>query len=96
MNIDIDIQSLSPDEFQKYKLVDIREPNECDAYPPISNKVDFIPLSVIQTKLDYFNKDHAYLIYCAKGGRSHYLAEILNDQGVKALSINNGIDSLNY
>ena len=95
MNIDIDIHSLSVDEFKKYKLVDVREPEECDANPPISDKVDFIPLSEIETKLDFFNKDNAYLLYCAMGGRSHYLAEVLESKGIKALSVNNGIDSVN-
>lgn len=94
-DIDIDIHSIAPDHFRKCRLVDIREPNEIEAWPAETMNVDIVPLSQIQEKLDYFKKGEEYLLFCAKGGRSHYLAEVLNDQGFKAYSINNGIASVN-
>ena len=45
--------------------------------------------------MDSFNKNDNYLIFCAMGGRSHHLAEILSQQGYTAYSVNNGIDSVN-
>ncbi len=95
MSIDLNIHTLSPDQFKTFKSVDIREPDECTDFPPATKNIDFIPLSQIQEKMHYFQKDNSYLLVCAKGGRSHYLAEILQSQGIHALSVNNGMSSFN-
>ncbi len=95
MNIDLDIDSLSPDQFKKFQAVDIREPEECEAFAPRTKNIAFIPLSQADKKMDYFKTNHSYLLVCAKGGRSHYLAEILQSKGIHALSVNHGMASFN-
>lgn len=95
MNIDLDIHSLDPKKFQEFTAVDIREPEETESYGPDTKNIEFIPLSQLQEKIDYFTKDHNYLLVCAKGGRSHYLAEILQSRGIHALSVNNGMIAFN-
>lgn len=94
-NIDLDIHSLDPKKFTEFKAVDIREPEETLAFAPLTKNIDFIPLSQLQEKLSHFTKDNSYLLVCAKGGRSHYLAEILQSQGIHALSVNNGMAAFN-
>lgn len=94
-NIDLDIHTLKPNQFEEFKIVDIREPEECSDYAPLTEKIDFIPLSQIQERINFFNPENSYLLVCAKGGRSHYLAEILQSRGIHALSVNNGMASLN-
>ena len=64
-------------------------------YPALTKNLNLMPLSELENKLEFFKKDQAYLIFCAVGGRSHYLAQILNDRGIKALSVNNGIAAVN-
>lgn len=96
MNIDINISSLSPDEFKKYKLIDIREPGEYATLPALTKKVAYIPFSLYPSNIDQFKKDESYLIFCAMGGRSHQMAAHLNNQGIKALSIVAGIEAVNH
>lgn len=95
MDIDIDIHSLSPEEFSQCKLVDIREPNEYAHVPALTDKVDYVPFAQFPSNIGYFNPQDRYLLVCAAGGRSHYMAEALASQGIQASSINYGIASLN-
>lgn len=95
MNIDLDIHSLDPAKFKEFKAVDIREAEETENFAPLTKDIDFVPLSQIQEKMSYFEKNNSYLLVCAKGGRSHYLAEILQSQGIHALSVNNGMAAFN-
>ena len=92
--IDIDIHSLNKGDFKNYKLVDIREDNELAQWPCLI-ACPHIPLSGFPENMDKFNKDENYLIFCAMGGRSHHLAEILAHQGYTAYSVNNGIGAVN-
>jgi rhodanese-related sulfurtransferase len=93
--IDVNIGSLSPEEFKKYKLIDIREPQEYAQLPALTDQVEYIPFSQFPANADAFKKGESYLLVCAMGGRSHYMAEALEYQGIKALSVNYGISSLN-
>ena len=95
MSIDLDIRTLDPQQFKEFKAVDIREAEECSAFAPLTKNIDFIPLSQIEERISYFQKDKSYLLVCAMGGRSHYLAELLQSQGIHALSVNSGMSSFN-
>ncbi len=92
--IDIDIHSIAPEDLKKYELIDIRESEEIDEWPPLQN-CRHIPFSQFPLNKDEFNKNTSYLLFCAKGGRSHFMAEVLILEGYKALSVNNGIASVN-
>jgi len=92
--IDIDIHSLSEADLKKYKLIDIREESELLDWPCLV-ACPHVPMSGFPQNMDRFNKKDQYLIFCAKGGRSHHLAEILTGEGYKAFSVNNGITSVN-
>ena len=92
--IDIDIHTISKVDLQKYELIDIRESDEITQWPPIK-ECQQIPFSEFPHNINEFDKSKNYLIFCAKGGRSHMMAEVLNSQGINALSVNNGIASVN-
>jgi rhodanese-related sulfurtransferase len=92
--IDIDIHTIAKEDLKNYELIDIREAQEIDEWPPLV-PCRHVPLSQFPLNKDAFDKNTSYLLYCAKGGRSHYLAEILISEGYKAQSVNNGIASLN-
>jgi rhodanese-related sulfurtransferase len=95
MNIDIDINSIPPAEFKKYKLVDVREDQEL-AHDPSLIECAHVPLSKAPDNFTFFNnKEETYLIFCHMGGRSHQLADYLTSQGYKALSVNYGVGALN-
>ena len=94
MNIDIDINSITKEDFKNHELVDIREQEELDNWPSLI-ACPHVPMSQFPNNKDFFDKNKSYLLFCAKGGRSHYLADILTKEGYKAASINNGISSVN-
>lgn len=93
-NIDIDIHSLTKEDLKKYELIDIREPQEIEEWPPLRS-CRHVPFSQFPFNKAEFDKNKSYLLFCAKGGRSHYMADALTQEGYKALSVNNGIASLN-
>ena len=96
MNIDINVSSLSPAEFKTYTLVDIREPMEYMDQPALIENVEYIPFAQYPLNINQFDKNESYLLFCAAGGRSHHMAEHLNAQGFKALSVIAGIGALNH
>ncbi len=91
---DIDIDSISPEDFKKYELVDVREDEEIQEWPALAEHL-CMPSSGFPFNKDVLNKDKPYLIFCAKGGRSHHVAELLQAEGYNAVSVNNGIASVN-
>ncbi len=95
MNIDIDISTLTPQEFKQYKLVDIREPNEYATLPAATDNIAYIPFAEFPHNINQFNANDNYLLVCAMGGRSHHMAEYLNHQGINAVSVNFGINAVN-
>ncbi len=94
MAIDVDIDSLRVSDFQDYNLIDIREHEEILDYPSVL-PCPHIPFSGFPDNIHEFDKSEKYLLFCAMGGRSHYMAEALRQMGVEALSVNNGIASVN-
>jgi rhodanese-related sulfurtransferase len=92
--VDINIHSISKEDLTKYELIDIREPAEILDWPPL-RPCKQIPFSQFPANIDQFDKNKSYLLFCAKGGRSHFMAEDLLNQGFKALSVNHGIPSVN-
>ncbi|MDO8675488.1 MAG: rhodanese-like domain-containing protein [Candidatus Omnitrophota bacterium] len=93
-DIDIDIHSISPEDFKKYALVDVREDEEIREWPAQAEHL-CMPCSGFPLNKDVLSKDTSYLIFCAKGGRSHHVAELLQAEGYNAVSVNNGIASVN-
>ena len=92
--IDIDIHSLKEKDFKNYELIDIREEDEIEDWPPLK-PCQHIPFSDFPLNKNEFDKNKSYLLFCAKGGRSHFMAEVLIKEGYQALSVNNGIASVN-
>lgn len=92
--IDINIHSINPEDLKQYELIDIREPQEIEEWPPLK-PCRQIPFSQFPLNKDAFDKKKSYLLFCAKGGRSHFMAEVLLQEGVNALSVNHGIASVN-
>ena len=92
--IDIDIHTITKNDLKNYELIDIRESEEIDAWPPLV-ECRHVPFSQFPLNKDEFDKNKSYLIFCAKGGRSHRMVEALINDGYKALSVNNGIASVN-
>ena len=95
MNIDINIDEIAINDFKNYKLIDIREANELLSAPSLM-ACPHVPLSEFPHNIDHFNKQDSYLIFCAKGGRSHHMADILSREGYKALSLNGGVSYLKH
>ena len=94
MNIDLDINAVPFQELKDYKLIDIREANELVNYPSVC-ECPHVPLSGFPENLNKFSKDDKYLLFCAMGGRSHHLAEILNAEGFTTYSVNGGVSAVN-
>ncbi len=93
-DIDIDISTISPKEIKNYVFVDIREEDELFHSPSIA-ECPHVPMSQFPSNMSFFNTNDNYLIFCAKGGRSHHIAEILQSQGIKAMSVNYGVSAVN-
>ncbi len=94
MNIDCDIHSISEADLKNYELIDIREADEIKDWPALK-PCRHIPFSEFPLNKDKFDKNKSYLLFCAQGGRSHFMAQALTKEGYQTLSINNGIASVN-
>ncbi len=93
--IDVNIQDIDPKEFRDYTLVDVREDDEVHAEPALGQYIH-LPCSRFMMDCGTLPKNGHYLIFCAKGGRSYRVAEILREQGYTSVfSVNNGIASVN-
>ncbi len=95
-DVELDLASLSINEFQRYELIDVREPAECLANPVGAAKCINLPTSQFN-QLDHpFKQNKKYLLFCAKGMRSHRLAKMLRDRGIiNAFSVHRGADAVN-
>ena len=92
--IDIDINTIKPEDLKNYELIDIREKDEIEEWPPLQ-ECRHVPFSEFPHNVHELDKNTSYLLFCAKGGRSHYMAEALIQAGYKAFSVNHGIGYLN-
>jgi len=94
MNIDI---SEVADHLGDYIFVDIREPEEIamDPCPEDLNPVLF-PLSNYEEGNEYtFEENKNYVLFCAMGGRSSFLVDRLQTEGIENIvSLNGGIAAL--
>ncbi len=96
--VDVDISSISKNEFSSFRLVDIREPKEVKNNPVDASVCARMPLSQIEKGKLNFHAREKYLIFCGKGFRSHRLARELQKQGMTfVFSVRNGVNSVkNY
>lgn len=92
--VDINIHSIKPADLKNYELIDIRESAEILDWPPLK-ACRHVPFSDFPNNISAFDKNKTYLLFCAKGARSHFMAEAMVKEGYKALSVNHGIPSLN-
>src|SRR2546423_1800058 len=75
-------------------IADTPDATEIEEWPP-TKPCRQVPFSQFPFNKDDLDKNKSYLIFCAKGGRSHFMAEVLVNEGYRALSVNNGIASVN-
>lgn len=95
-NVELDLTSISGEEFKDFELIDVREPSECLANPVTAARCVSIPTSQFDKTKHPFDKRRKYLLFCVKGMRSNRLAKTLRDKGVvNVFSIQNGADGLN-
>jgi rhodanese-related sulfurtransferase len=92
--VDINIHSINEKDLKNYEMIDIRETQEIAEWPPLKT-CKHIPFSQFPLNKDQFDKNKTYLLFCAKGSRSHFMAEELLKDGYKVFSINHGIPSVN-
>jgi rhodanese-related sulfurtransferase len=78
------------DRGEKMLLVDVREPHE-HAICQIEGAV-LIPMGSIPANLQKLDSDEDVICFCHHGMRSMDVANWLRAQGVKAKSMNGGID----
>lgn len=83
-------------EFQKFELVDIREPQECATKPVVGVRLKNFPFSQIKESKKLFNRRKEYLVFCEKGIRSNRMVRKLRSEGFgQAFSILGGTDAVN-
>jgi rhodanese-related sulfurtransferase len=77
-----------------YEMIDVRDPRELQTDGKISGTVD-IPMTLISNNLSNFDKDTAYVIMCAWGGRSIQVTHYLRLSGFdKVVSLAGGFHTL--
>lgn len=76
-------------ENNRYHLVDVRYQDEYDEAH--LDNASLIPLSEIRTRLNQFNHNQGYILYCNDGQRSAVGAMILARAGIKAVSLRDGM-----
>lgn len=86
----MEIKNISPadfaalyqeDKFSEWKLIDVREPHEWEAFH--LKKACLIPMNTIPEQLERLAKDQPLFILCAHGVRSVYVSQYLVQHGYK-------------
>jgi adenylyltransferase/sulfurtransferase len=77
-NIEIDPRDLSPQHFEEYLLIDVREGVE-RMLQPVRRETIHLPLSHFASA--GLQKDKKYLLFCAQGVRSRHAVQRLRDEG---------------
>lgn len=54
-----------------------------------------IPLDEVENKMDEFNQNKEYITVCASGKRSDQAADLLNEQGYQAKTLDGGMQEWN-
>ena len=62
--IDIDIHSISKEDLKNYELIDIREQEEIDEWPPLKS-CRHVPFSEFPANKDQLDKNKSNLLFCA-------------------------------
>lgn len=71
-----------------FQIIDVRTPEEYgEGY--IENAIN-IPLQELQSKLNEFDKNKEYLLYCRTQARSQFAHQILNSIGINSRFIIGG------
>ncbi len=92
---EIDVTTLSIQEFSNYDVVDVREPVETILKPVKGIISQKIPSSKFDSKQHLFDKSKKYLVFCEKGTRSSRIVLALREQGFSEVySIKDGADAL--
>ena len=73
----------------KFKIIDVRTTPQRMALS-IPNS-EHIPLNQLNSKINLFDKENTYLIYCRVGQRSMTAANALNKHGINAINMEGGI-----
>ncbi|UOY94355.1 rhodanese-like domain-containing protein [Ectobacillus sp. JY-23] len=92
-----EVQTITPEEVQArleqgetLHLVDVREDDEIAFYGKIP-EATHIKMGDIPNKLDYFNKEDAYIFICKAGVRSEHVCMYMQEQGYKAINMIGGM-----
>ena len=94
-DLTINLFDFSDQELRKIRFIDVRESEEIIYEPVTEMETDHLPLSEF-TELNYtFDKGQRYVIFCAHGQRSLYLAQMLYKKGLRNIfSLPGGIATL--
>jgi rhodanese-related sulfurtransferase len=74
-----------------FKVIDVRTGME-RWMSRIPNS-EHVPLSDLESRLNEFNKNNTYLIYCRSGARSQSATNTLTAHGINAINLSGGINS---
>lgn len=95
---ELDVLELSSSELKKFKIVDIREPDEDPSRvlkSLLGPNVEDMPMSTIEDNLHLIDKDSDYLFVCQRGRRSARLVELLREKGfTKVFSLKDGVEAV--
>jgi len=77
----------------KFKVIDVRTGLERSlSFIPGS---EHVPLSDVESRMNEFNKENTYLIYCRSGARSQSATNTLKSHGINAINMTGGLNSWN-
>jgi len=79
----VDLDTLSWEEFNNFDLIDVREPSESMQKPVQAKHVMFYPVSLFKSGACTLDPKKRYLLFCEKGIRSKHMADELVRQGYK-------------
>jgi molybdopterin/thiamine biosynthesis adenylyltransferase/rhodanese-related sulfurtransferase len=79
--INVDVSALSDTQLQRYRIIDIREPEEVEVQPLEGVPHDHLPMSRWDPQRIPIDREETCLLSCAHGIRSLRLAEFLRQQG---------------
>ena len=92
-DLEVRFASLLDARDQGYALIDIREENEVSEHPLPATPDQQIPMAQLQR--DRLDAGQKYLIICARGARSKFIAEQLRKEGLRSVySLQGGASSL--
>jgi sulfur-carrier protein adenylyltransferase/sulfurtransferase len=95
VDVEVSFAELAPALGAGYLLLDVREPEEIRGAPLVPRATLEIPLAALLSDHAALNRQHKYLIVCARGSRSRAAAEHLRDHGfTEVYSLRGGMQAL--